>query len=224
MSMEFDTKISPIQPLPADLLNRYKDWHKGPFTAERELYEELVEHGQHPSAMVISCCDSRVHSMALFGGKAGDFFIHRNIANMVPPFDPEGDCHGTSAALEYAVTVLKVAHVIILGHSGCGGINGGFHLHRRPEPDSGSGLSFVEKWLEFLKPAFDRLDHNKTDDACIHDLEKTSIVVSMENLMAFPFIQQALAENRLTIHGLWHNIAGGDLHGYDPATGAFTPL
>ena len=81
---------------------------------------EPATFGQHPRAMIISCCDSRVNAMSLFGGKDGDFFIHRNIANLIPPFNPDGDHHGTSAAIEFAVTVIKVSHLIILGHSGCG--------------------------------------------------------------------------------------------------------
>ncbi|MCE2516701.1 MAG: carbonic anhydrase [Alphaproteobacteria bacterium] len=213
-----------VQPLPSFLVDRYTDWKSRQFEADRDLYQNLVEHGQHPKAMVISCCDSRVHSMALFGGKAGDFFIHRNIANLIPPFNPDGDNHGTSAAVEYAVTVLKVAHLIVLGHSGCGGINGGFHACDQSDGTPYSGPSPIQHWLGLLKPAFDKLDHSKAEDDRINDLEKLSILVSIENLMGFPFVQDALAEDRLSIHGLWHDIGGGTLYGYDASAKAFQPV
>lgn len=208
-----------IQPLPSFLVERFQDWRGSEFEKNRDLYKNLVKHGQHPTTMVISCCDSRVHSMSLFGGVSGEFFIHRNIANLIPPFNPDGEHHGTSAAIEYAVMTLKVKYIIVLGHAGCGGINGGFHLHKQPDDKPSS--SFVAKWLQILKPAFDQLDHGKRDDEQISDLEKTSILVSIENLMGFPLVQDAIENNGLTIHGLWHDIGSGNLHGYNHASKKF---
>ena len=105
-----------------------------------------------PSTMVISCCDARIHVTSIFGSDVGEFFIHRNIANLVPPFNPEGDHHGTSAAVEYAVTVLNVSNIIVLGHSECGGISSGYDLCKRDENSESS--FFVDKWLKILKPAY----------------------------------------------------------------------
>lgn len=171
--------------------------------------------------MVVSCCDSRVHSMSLFGAESGELFIHRNIANLIPPFNANGDHHGTSAAIEYAVTVLQVAHFIVLGHSGCGGIAGGYHACNNTAGKTLAETSFVGKWLQILKPAFDRLNHENPDQTCIDELEKTSVLVSIENLMGFPFVQDAVANDRLTIHGLWHNIGDGDLYGFNQKSGQF---
>jgi carbonic anhydrase len=212
---------SEISPLPSYLVKRFKGWRASQYEENRSWFQHLAEMGQHPRAMVISCCDSRVHAISLFGAESGEFFIHRNIANLIPPFNPNGDHHGTSAALEYAVTVLKVAHIIVLGHSGCGGIKGGFHSCNQTKGEPYSDTSFIEKWLQILKPAFDQLDHDKPEDDRINDLEKTSILVSIENLMGFPFVIDAIANNRLTIHGLWHNIGKGDLYGYDNQSGQF---
>ncbi|MBV1902230.1 MAG: carbonic anhydrase, partial [Marinosulfonomonas sp.] len=110
--------------LPAYLVQRYHGWKATTYSENKAWYRRLADDGQHPRAMVISCCDSRVHVTSIFGADQGEFFIHRNIANLVPPYEPDGDHHGTSAAVEYAVTALKVAHIIVLGHSNCGGVQG----------------------------------------------------------------------------------------------------
>ena len=114
------------QPLPTYLVQRYQGWKATGYAENKTWYRLLAEGGQHPRAMVISCCDSRIHVTAIFGADQGEFFLHRNIANLVPPYAPDGDYHGTSAAVEYAVKALKVAHLIVLGHSTCGGVQG-FH-------------------------------------------------------------------------------------------------
>ena len=101
-------------PLPSYLVQRYRGWKATKFVENKSWFKHLAESGQHPRAMVISCCDSRVHVTAIFGSDTGEFFIHRNIAALVPPFQPDGDHHGTSAAVEYAVTTLKVAHIIVV--------------------------------------------------------------------------------------------------------------
>ena len=112
------------KPLPNNLIKRYMGWRATGFSENKAWYKRLAEEGQHPRAMVISCCDSRVHATSIFGADSGEFFIHRNIANLVPPFETDGGLHGTSATIEYAVTALKVAHIMVLGHSNCGGVKG----------------------------------------------------------------------------------------------------
>ena len=105
--------MSNTSSLPPYQVKRYKTWQTGKFEENKLRYKQLAEQGQHPQAMVISCCDSRVHATAIFGSETGEFFIHRNIANLVPLYNPDGEHHGTSAAIEYAVTVLKVPHLIV---------------------------------------------------------------------------------------------------------------
>ena len=102
-----------IQPLPKDLIERYKNWKSDSFANDRATYENLALEGQSPPAMIISCCDSRVHATSMFGAETGEFFIHRNIANLIPPYNPDGDHHGTSAAIEFAVCVLKMATIYV---------------------------------------------------------------------------------------------------------------
>jgi len=162
--------------------------------------------------------------MSLFGGEDGDFFIHRNIANLIPPFRPNGDHHGTSAAIEFAVMVLKVSHLIVLGHSGCGGIMTGYHACTGNNNDALKQSNFIAKWLEILRPAFDDGTTLGSDEERIHDLEQRSIVHSLNNLMGFPFIDQAVKAEQLTLHGLWHDIGSGQLHVYDAGHGDFLPV
>jgi carbonic anhydrase len=210
-----------IRPLPSYLAKRYLGWRATDYEDNKSWYQHLAEQGQHPRAMIISCCDSRIHAMSLFGAESGDFFIHRNIANLVPPYNEDGDHHGTSAAIEYAVQALKVAHIVVLGHSGCGGINSGYHACNGTQKELYENTTFIRKWLDILQPAFDELGGQGSPAEQIAKLEKQSIVVSLNNLMGFPFIAQAIADNRLTLHGLWHNIGTGELENYDPASRGF---
>ncbi|GHE96307.1 carbonic anhydrase [Aliiroseovarius zhejiangensis] len=211
------------QPLPSYLVHRYQGWKATGYADNQSWYRRLAELGQHPRAMVISCCDSRVHVTSIFGADQGEFFIHRNIANLVPPFAPDGDYHGTSAAIEYAVTALKVAHLIVLGHSSCGGVKG-FHercLGRAPE--LAEKTSFVGRWIDLLKPGYERLGGNDADiDSAT--LEKEAVKVSLENLLTFPFVQEAVDQDKLTLHGVWNDIGEGGLEYYDAKSKAFRPV
>jgi carbonic anhydrase len=183
----------------------------------------LAEDGQRPRAMVISCCDSRVHVTSIFGADQGEFFIHRNIANLVPPYNPDGDHHGTSAAVEYAVTTLKVAHLIVLGHSQCGGVQGCNAMCSGAAPELEQKTSFVGTWLNILRPGYERVSHLPQAER-IAALERAAIVISLENLMSFPFVRDAVEAGDLTLHGLWADIGEGGLCQFDPATGDFVPL
>jgi carbonic anhydrase len=211
-----------IRPLPTYLAKRYLGWRATDYEDNKSWYQHLAEQGQHPRAMIISCCDSRIHAMSLFGAESGDFFIHRNIANLVPPYKEDGDHHGTSAAIEYAVRALKVAHIVVLGHSGCGGINSGYHACNGTQKELYENTTFIRKWLDILQPAFDELGAHGSTAEQITKLEKQSIVVSLSNLLGFPFIAEAIADERLTLHGLWHNIGTGELENYNPTSGDFT--
>ncbi|MGR3292183.1 MAG: carbonic anhydrase [Paracoccaceae bacterium] len=174
--------------------------------------------------MVISCCDSRVHVTSIFGADQGEFFIHRNIANLVPPFLPDGDHHGTSAAVEYAVTVLKVTHIIVVGHSNCGGVNSFHDMRTGNAPALTEGTSFIGQWMELLQPGFDRVSDIADPTEQRSALERQAVLVSLENLMTFPFVRQSVADEDLTLHGLWTDIGEGGLEQYDTALGKFVAL
>jgi carbonic anhydrase len=211
------------RPLPGYLVSRYHGWRATTYKDNRAWYRRLAESGQHPRAMVISCCDSRVHVTSIFGADEGEFFIHRNIASLVPPFTPDGDHHGTSAAVEYAVTALKVAHVVVLGHSNCGGVRGCHEMCCGRAPDLDLKSSFVGRWMDILRPGFDRVAALPDADR-LRALEKQAVLVSLENLMTFPFVRSEVEAEKLTLHGLWTDTGEGGLEHYDPAQGGFVPL
>lgn len=211
------------QPLPDFLQQRYQEWRETRYPEKETLLRTLVSGGQHPPAMVISCCDSRVHSSDIFGVNQGEFFMHRNIANLVPPCAPDGDPHGTGAALEYAVTALKVSHVIVMGHSQCGGVQGCIDMCSGKAPQLEEKSSFVGRWIDILRPEYPKVAEIADPVEQARAFEKISVVASLENLMTFPFIAEAVAAGTLTLHGLWNNIAEGVVEVYDADKGTFEP-
>jgi len=211
------------RPLPDYLGKRFHGWKATTYAENQSWYRRLAEDGQHPRAMVISCCDSRVHVTSIFGADQGEFFIHRNIANLVPPYNPDGEYHGTSAAVEFAVNSLKVAHVIVMGHSSCGGVAGCYAMCSGKAPEMEERSSFVGRWMDILRPGFERLPEG--DDATrVSALEKEAVLVSLENLMTFPFVAEAVEDGKLSLHGLWNHIGDGGLEAYNPDQNAFLPV
>ncbi|MDP4064846.1 Carbonic anhydrase 1 [Rhodobacteraceae bacterium IMCC1933] len=204
-----------VKPLPNYLVQRYHGWKATTFEDNHAWYRRLASEGQRPRAMVISCCDSRVHVTAIFGAEQGEFFIHRNIANLVPAYLPDGEPHGTSAAVEYAVTALKVSHIIVLGHSSCGGVRGCHDMCTGYAPDLEKSSSFVGRWMDILRPGYERVKDIKDEAARVARLEREAVLVSVENLMTFPFVKAAVEKNELTLHGLWTDIAEGSLEQFD---------
>lgn len=211
------------RPLPAYLVQRFQGWRATTYHDNKSWYRRLAEGGQHPRAMVISCCDSRVHVTSIFGADEGEFFIHRNIANLVPPFKSDGQHHGTSATVEFAVLALKVAHIVVLGHASCGGVKGCLDMCSGHAPELEEQSSFVGRWMDILRPGYERVSHMASDQV-LTALEKEAVVVSLENLMTFPFVKEAVEDDRLTLHGLWTNTGAGELEQYDPARGGFVPV
>lgn len=216
--------MSYAKPLPSYLVQRYHGWKATTHSENRAWYKRLATEGQRPRAMVISCCDSRVHVTSIFGADQGEFFIHRNIANLVPSFAPDGDHHGTSAAVEYAVTALKVAHVIVLGHSNCGGVQGCLDMCSGNAPELEKATSFVGRWMDILRPGYERVVEKHPEDERASALEKEAVVISLENLMTFPFVKEAVENESLTLHGLWTEIGDGTLECFDSSTQKFLPL
>ncbi len=210
--------INQLEPLPDFLVSRYRNWKSSLYLSSQDHFKNLASSGQNPSSMVISCCDSRVHATSIFGADAGEFFIHRNIANLVPPYNPDGENHGTSAAIEYALKELKIKHLIILGHTDCGGIKSGHSLHSKNlNPD----YEFINKWLAILLPAFNKIAKDVSKVKQVEQLEEESIKNSIINLFSFPYIKKAVKNKNLSIHGLIHNIGSGGLKFLNPITEDF---
>ncbi len=210
-----------LKPLPKHLVHRYQGWKATTYDENKAWYQRLNEYGQNPRSMIISCCDSRVQVTSIFGADSGEFFIHRNIANLVPPYQKDMEYHGTSAAIEYAVQTLKVSNIMVLGHSNCGGVQGIYPYFSGMTPELYDKTTFVRRWLEILRPGYDRLPKYSNSEDTIKALEKQTVLVSLENLVGFPFIKSALEEERISLHGLWHNIGSGILSYYNSETRSF---
>ena len=207
-----------ISPLPDALAQAYHQWHKNSFTPRANVFAELAT-GQQPEAMVISCCDSRVQASALFQGAEGDFFIHRNIANFVPPPDAVPENHATASAVAYAVKVLKVKRIIVLGHAACGGVRACMDMCAGG--DSGDSDGFLSAWIGLLKPAYERLGLSGHAPDRLSDMERENVKYALENLHAYDFVAHAVRDGRLELHGLWHDIGTGVLYAYDEKADSF---
>jgi carbonic anhydrase len=205
------------------LVSGYHQFREEHYARYRSLFESLADKGQTPKTMIISCCDSRVEPAAIFNTKPGELFVVRNVANLVPPYSPEGDFHGTSAALEFAVCGLEVEHIVILGHSRCGGIKA--YLDGAYDP--GVGGDFIVNWMSIIQSARDQVLNKHADEnpeKLLRMLEQTAIGTSLNNLMHFPFIQEKVAANKLQLHGGFFDIASGELFARDPESADFKPL
>ena len=186
-------------------------------------FKQLVSQGQSPRIMVIACCDSRVDPAIVTDCDPGDLFVVRNVANLVPPFEGSGGYHGTSAALEFAVRCLNVGHVIVMGHARCGGIRALLGDIRFAD---GAG-QFIAPWMSIAEQARREVaaTHAADDaDTRAAACERAAVHVSLDNLMTFPFVCEAVAAKRLQLHGWYFDLDHGQLHGYDPASDRFQLL
>ncbi len=200
--------------LPASFVQRYHKWYTSDFEKKKTLFRQLADEGQFPKGMIISCCDSRYNTTSLLGANEGDFFVLRNIANFVPPYNSKGDIHGTASAVEYAVKHLNVEHILVVGHAHCGGVQGCYNICSGTDKSLFETSSAVAHWVEFLRPAYDRLaTKGKGND--LRSLEKEAVLLSLDNLMSFNFVRKAVEADSLSLHGLWHDIGTGELHQYD---------
>jgi len=210
-----------ISPPPKFLIDKYKKWKSSEYVKNETKLRNLASFGQSPSTMVISCCDSRVHATSIFGADEGEFFIHRNIANLVPPYSLDGENHATSSAIEYAIKELKVKHLIILGHKDCGGIKYGHKVH---SDSANPNYEFINKWVSIILPALNKIQKDVSVKKQLNQLEEESIKVSIDNLFNFPFVKKTIEDNNLSIHGLIHDIGSGNLQYLNPVTKNFENL
>ena len=202
------------------LIEGYREFRRSEYPAQKRLFETLAACGQGPQTMVISCCDSRVDPARIFSTGPGELFVVRNVANLVPPCVENSDYHGTSAALEFAVTGLRVRNIVVLGHASCGGVRACLESAHDP----GAGGNFIGPWMSILTPVRDRVLREHGEDSPERRqraLELAGIVQSIENLHSFPFVAQAVAAGELHLHGAYFGIATGELALLDSASGEF---
>lgn len=191
----------------------------GRYAKERDRYHELAIEGQTPTTMIIACCDSRAAPETIFNCGPGEVFVLRNVANLVPPFEPDGGQHGTSAGIEFAVNGLGVQNIVVMGHGRCGGIKAALS----PETPPLAQGDFIGKWMGLLDPVAQQFTDNglMTPGERQTSLERISIRNSIKNLRTFPYVAKLESEGKLAVHGAWFDIKTGELWILDDATGEF---
>jgi carbonic anhydrase len=206
---------------PQQLIDGYNAFVGGRLRREQDRYRELAEHGQAPQIMVIGCCDSRVSPEVIFDARPGELFVVRNVANLIPPYSPDGTYHGVSAALEFGVGALRVQHIVVLGHAHCGGIKA---YAEDAEPLSPG--DFIGRWMSLLAPAAKKLGARGDTPPVdyLRRLEQAAIVNSLENLMTFPQLAKLIEKGKIATHGAYFGVAAGDLSVLDRASGKFQPI
>jgi carbonic anhydrase len=206
---------------PQRLIDGYGAFASGRLQSEQDRYRELAEHGQTPEIMVIGCCDSRVSPEVIFDARPGELFVVRNVANLVPPYETDGKYHGVSAALEFGVGVLKVKHIVILGHAHCGGVRA---FAEGAEPISPG--DFVGRWMSLMAPATAKVGprESMSQPEYLERMEKASIVNTLDNLMTFPRLRKLIERGEVMPHGAYFGVAKGELSVLDRATGEFRPV
>ena len=200
------------------LIEGFRAFRATYYAENRALFDALAREGQSPKVMIVGCADSRIDPLLITGAGPGDLFILRNVANLVPPYAPDGHYHGTSAALEFAVRTLEVEHIVVLGHAQCGGVA----ALLEGSPMAGHGDDFIAAWMSIAEPARRRaLALTGSAEERRQGCEFETIKVSLDNLMTFPWIAARVADGRLALHGWYFDLPRGSLLRLDPATRGF---
>jgi len=195
----------------SEMLKGYQDFRDKYALGDKSIMHSLSRNGQRPEIMVVACCDSRVDPALILQCDPGDLFVARNVANIVPPYEKDGAHHGTSAALEFGVRFLEIKHLILLGHSQCGGIQALL------DNDSSNNNDFITDWVSQIKTSSKTM-HDPDDCA------KLSLQQSQQNCLTFPWIKQRVEEQKLLIHMWFFDIKGGEIFSFDAEDGSYQPL
>jgi carbonic anhydrase len=206
---------------PERLTAGYRSFLDGRLSTEQTRYRELAEHGQSPEVMVVGCCDSRVSPEVIFDARPGELFVVRNVANLIPPYAPDGAYHGVSAALEFGVGILRVKHIVVLGHAQCGGVRAFVEDNEPVSPGD-----FIGRWMSLIAPAAERIGPRGETSLAeyVTRLEQASIAHSLDNLLTFPRLKKLIERGDVTLHGAYFGVATGRLSVRDPVSGAFVPV
>ncbi|MBB4196760.1 carbonate dehydratase [Rhodoblastus sphagnicola] len=207
---------------PKRLTEGYENFLQGRFGRERERFEDLARSGQNPEILLIGCCDSRVSPELIFDAGPGEMFVVRNVANLAPPYKPNDDYHGTSAAIEFAVMGLKVKHVVVMGHAQCGGVRAYTEMQADPYMRPLAPGDFIGRWIRLLGPAAEGLGApTEPLQEWSERLNHESIKQSLANLRSFPYIATLEARGWLSLHGAYFGVATGELLVLNDADGQF---
>jgi carbonic anhydrase len=205
------------------LINGYQRFRQTGWARRRDRWEQLSQ-AQEPKVMVIACSDSRVDPAQIFDVDPGEIFVVRNVAALVPPFETSPGHHGVSAALEFAVQVLKVKEIVVMGHGMCGGCKAALTQDLRGAAPGEGG--FIADWIAMLDEAREPVaaQHGTTGRPAERAMEQAAVEVSLANLRTFPCVRKGEREGTLTLRGSFFAISDGVLHLLDETSGTFDPV
>jgi carbonic anhydrase len=208
---------------PPHLTERFLRFKFRHFEQNRDHYVDLATFGQNPDVMIVSCCDSRCDPETIFSAMPGELFVVRNVANLVPPYETGGQFHGVSAALEFAALNLRVKHIVVMGHSGCGGVKAALEHKTARQTEA----MFIAKWMSILDESRTRVlaaNQGATSGNLLATFERDAIKVSLANLRSFPFIQDLENRGKIALYGTYYDIASGTLEVLNQQNGEYHAL
>lgn len=207
----------------AELLKGYRRFREDTYPRQKARFEETAVDGQHPKLMIIGCSDSRVDPAQIFDVDPGDIFVVRNVAALVPPFETSPGQHGVSAAVEFAVQMLEVKQIVVMGHGRCGGCKAAL-TQSFATAEHGEG-AFVANWVSLLsearKPVAEK--HGTEGRKAELAMEFAAIRQSLANLRTFPWLEEKERAGSLKLRGAHFSIMDGVLYSLDEDTGEFLP-
>jgi carbonic anhydrase len=204
------------------LIEGYREFFQEYFTGKNDTYKDLAERGQFPKALIIACSDSRADPSIITRAAPGEIFVVRNVANLIPPYQLDSKYHGTSSALEFGVRNLSVEHIIVLGHSRCAGIGALLKADDGEDNDS-----FIKPWVKIANKARKKVlsqGGNLSPEEQAHLCEEEAIKISLQNLLTFPWIKEAVDNGKLKLHGWRFDVATGLLYAYEAEKDAFEQI
>lgn len=208
---------------PEQLADRFRRFKYRHFAPNADQFSELAEFGQNPEVMIVSCCDSRVDPETIFSAMPGEMFVVRNVANLVPPYETGGKYHGVSAALEFAALNLRVRHIVVMGHSNCGGVRACLEHSAARQSEA----QFITNWMSMLDEGRDRVLEAMKGRPMAElraELEREGVRASIDNLRTFPCIKILESKGRLMLHGAHFDIASGTLSVLNQATSEYVAI
>lgn len=205
-----------------NLINGYKKFKKNYYEEKNPLFEQLIKYGQQPKTLVVSCSDSRVDPALILNAKPGDLFVIRNVANLIPHYENDNTFHGTSAALEFGIQILKIQHLIILGHTHCSGIESLINQSLITSP-----TTFLTHWMQLAAPAYEIVQEKYTTKPLDEQkiiCGKYALINSLKNLETFPWIKEKIISNHLSIYGWYLDLSTGIISSYNKDNNSFEDL
>lgn len=197
-----------------------KDFRKSYFRKEEDFFRRLSK-GQSPEVLFITCADSRVDPNLVTQSRPGELFIVRNVGNIVPPYDAIRDKNSVAAAIEFAVLSLKVADIIVCGHSGCGAMNALYATDHELKD-----MPHLRDWLRIARPVRERVEKAAAEIGVDRQraTEEANVLTQLANIQSYPFVAAALQEGTVHLHGWYYDISTGHIFAYMPEKEQFEKI